>query len=366
MSPSLPLSKNSFDTFLSLRKLLKFGQVWLKFGVVSEIRATHVEHPRSDKRDGYWEDMSSCIGQSPRYSPGKRILEEWYDCIYIFVDCGWQKMKKSKSCVIGGRFHRGRGRVSRFENEPVKNSITRVEGTRRVQRRKWGRVFWLIGPRGNRLEIGYYYPVNAVTVATNRTFNHLRYRTPRDEIASSLSFDVARIYLVQSRPTTTVSLSSTSISSRVQHSIFDTSCERERNERWLSICLQHPLRFDDASLSSISGEQRRTVHFFRSKKNCGIMKRTGRYFQEFIEDNYIQILLIPLHNSNRELDVIIPTRDSSSSSNFRFEIQRDRNIRIKLKPSTLTSIFTPREFFPSVLWKSTSLRHLVDDLKFAT
>lgn len=183
MSPSLPLSKNSFDTFLSLRKLLKFGQVWLKFGVVSEIRATHGEHPRSDKRDGYWEDMSSCIGQSPRYSPGKRILEEWYDCIYIFVDCGWQKMKKSKSCVIGGCFHRGRGRVSRFENEPVKNSITRVEGTRRVQRRKWGRVFWLIGPRGNRLEIGYYYPVNAVTVATNRTFNHLRYRTPRDEIA---------------------------------------------------------------------------------------------------------------------------------------------------------------------------------------
>lgn len=180
---------------------------------------------------------------------------------------------------------------------------------------------------------------------------------------SSLSFDVARIYLVQSRPTTTVSLSSTSISSRVQHSIFDTSCERERNERWLSICLQHPLRFDDASLSSISGEQRRTVHFFRSKKNWGIMKRTERYFQEF---NYIQILLIPLHNSNRELDVIISTRDSSSSTNFRFEIQRDRNIRIKLKPSTLTSIFTPREFFPSVLWKSTSLRHLVDDLKFAT
>lgn len=32
------------------------------------------------------------------------------------------------------------------------------------------------------------------------------------------------------------------------------------------------------------------------------MKRTGRYFQEFIEDNYIQILLIPLHNSNHELD----------------------------------------------------------------
>lgn len=62
------------------------------------------------------------------------------------------------------------------------------------------------------------------------------------------------------------------------------------------------------------------------------MKRTERYFQEF---NYIQILLIPLHNSNRELDVIISTRDSSSSTNFRFEIQRDRNIRIKLKPSTL-------------------------------
>lgn len=52
------------------------------------------------------------------------------------------------------------------------------------------------------------------------------------------------------------------------------------------------------------------------------MKRTGRYFQEF---NYIQILLIPLHNSNRELDVIISTRDSSSSTNFRFEIQRQKH-----------------------------------------
>lgn len=294
MSPPLPLSKDSFDTFLSLRKLLKFGQVWLKFGVVSEIRATHGEHPRSDKRDGYREDMSSCIGQSPRYSPGKWILEEWYDCIYIYIykarRCGWQKMKKS--CVIGGRFHRRRGRVSRFENEPVKNSITRVEGTRRVQGRKWGRVFWLIGPRGNRLEIGYYYPVNAVTVATNRTFNHLRYRTPRDEIAfhrpytasssSSLSFDVARL-------SCSISPHDHCFSFVNLHFLpcptLDFRYEL-RNERWLSICLQHPLRFDDASLSSITGEQR--VFLWLSKN---YETRTGYYFQEFWihRTRYIQI-----------------------------------------------------------------------------
>lgn len=53
------------------------------------------------------------------------------------------------------------------------------EARRRGQVRKWGRVFWLVEVRGNRLEIGYYYSVNALTVATNRTFNHLRYRIRR-------------------------------------------------------------------------------------------------------------------------------------------------------------------------------------------
>lgn len=256
MSPSLPLSKNSFDTFLSLRKLLKFGQVWLKFGVVSEIRATHGEHPRSDKRDGYWEDMSSCIGQSPRYSPGKRILEEWYDCIYIFVDCGWQKMKKSKSCVIGVSI------VDEEEFRDLKTSRWKIrllawkarEGSRGGNegassdwsgREEIASRLVIITPL-TRL------PLPPIVLSIIFVIELLATKSP--STPSSLSFDVARIYLVQSRPTTTVSLSSTSISSRVQHSIFDTSCERERNERWLSICLQHPLRFDDASLSSISGE----------------------------------------------------------------------------------------------------------------
>ena len=31
-------------------------------------------------------------------------------------------------------------------------------GRRRASERKWGRVFWLVGPSGNRREIGYYYP----------------------------------------------------------------------------------------------------------------------------------------------------------------------------------------------------------------
>lgn len=231
--------------------------------------------------------MSSCIGQSPRYSPGKPILEEWYDCIYIYinpVDCGWQKMKKSKGCVtrdrlVGVSIVDEGGRVSRFENEPVKNSITRVEGTRRVQGRKWGRVFWLIGPRGNRLEIGYYYPVNAVTVATNRTFNHLRYRTPRDEIAfqqpssSSLSFDVARLSCSISPHGHCFSFVNLHFLPCPTLDFRYESCESGTNLDYRFASNTPCVSTIYASLSSINGEHRVLL----SKKNSG----TGYYFHEF-------------------------------------------------------------------------------------
>lgn len=230
--------------------------------------------------------MSSCIGQSPRYSPGKPILEEWYDCIYIYkprrlrLTENEEKQRLRYTWSFGGRFHRGRGgRVSRFENEPVKNSITRVEGTRRVQGRKWGRVFWLIGPRGNRLEIGYYYPVNAVTVATNRTFNHLRYRTPRDEIAfqqpssSSLSFDVARLSCSISPHGHCFSFVNLHFLPCPTLDFRYESCESGTNLDYRFASNTPCVSTIYASLSSINGEHRVLL----SKKNSG----TGYYFHEF-------------------------------------------------------------------------------------
>lgn len=270
MSPPLPLSKDSFDTFLSLRKLLKFGQVWLKFGVVSEIRATHGEHPRSDKRDGYREDMSSCIGQSPRYSPGKWILEEWYDCIYIYiklvdaVDRKWRKAAWSVGVSIVDEEEFRDLKTSRWKIRLLASKAR--EGSRGGNegassdwsgREEIASRLVIITPL-TRLPLPPIVLSIIFVIELLATKSPSTAPTPPPPPPPFLSTSL--VYLVQSRPTTTVSLSSTSISSRVQHSIFDTSCGTNVDYRFASNtpCVSTMPRYLRLPENS--------VYFFRSQR----------------------------------------------------------------------------------------------------
>lgn len=192
--------------------------------------------------------MSSCIGQSSRYSPGKPILEEWYDCIYIYInpiDCGWQKMKKSKGCVTRDRLVG----VSIVDEEEEFRDL-------KTSRWKIRLLAWKAreGSRGGnegassdwsgREEIASRLviitpltrlPLPPIVLSIIFVIELLATKSPSNNPPPPPFLSTSPVYLVQSRPTATVSLSSTSISSRVQRSIFDTRVARA--ERTLIIDL---------------------------------------------------------------------------------------------------------------------------------
>lgn len=98
----------------SFPKLLKFGQVWLKFGTVSATRATGSETLWSDKKDCYCSESSGI--ENP--SIWKILLfEAARKCEGLAEgDSTWNE--------VAARSHRRGEQLLRFENELLKNSIT--------------------------------------------------------------------------------------------------------------------------------------------------------------------------------------------------------------------------------------------------
>lgn len=192
--------------------------------------------------------MSSCIGQSPRYSPGKPILEEWYDCVYIYI-------YKPRRLRLTENEEKQRLRYTWSVGVSI---VDEEEEFRDLKTSRWKirLLAWKAreGSRGGnegassdwsgREEIASRLviitpltrlPLPPIVLSIIFVIELLATKSPSNNPPPPPFLSTSPVYLVQSRPTATVSLSSTSISSRVQRSIFDTRVARA--ERTLIIDL---------------------------------------------------------------------------------------------------------------------------------